>query len=292
MTDEADHGDDAYLWDKSGEPDPEVRRLEEALAPLRYDGAIPAPANQGGGWLTRGLAAAAAIAIVAWGAWSVSDDPRPTEIAAGEEAPAWAVEHLSGAARVGGSVTRDLRELPVGTWLETAQGASVRVHVPVIGRVDVAPETRMRIKATGTDEHRIELQRGRIAARVDAPPRLFVVDTPSATAVDLGCAYTLDVDDRGGGALRVTSGVVALESPAGPASIVPAGAMCETRPGRGPGTPVFVDAPTELRSAVGLIDFVPGRGDEALREGVVALDEVMLETWRDELEWGWLGWGD
>jgi len=27
---------DDYLWDKSGEPDPEIKELEEILAPLRY----------------------------------------------------------------------------------------------------------------------------------------------------------------------------------------------------------------------------------------------------------------
>ena len=27
---------DDYLWDKSGEPDPEIQELEEILAPLRY----------------------------------------------------------------------------------------------------------------------------------------------------------------------------------------------------------------------------------------------------------------
>lgn len=28
---------DDYLWDKSGEPDPEIQELEEILAPLRYE---------------------------------------------------------------------------------------------------------------------------------------------------------------------------------------------------------------------------------------------------------------
>ena len=27
---------DDYLWDRSGPPDPDVERLEQALAPLRY----------------------------------------------------------------------------------------------------------------------------------------------------------------------------------------------------------------------------------------------------------------
>ena len=41
--------DDDYLWDGSGEPDPEVVRLESLLAPLRHRGsaagAAAAPAR-------------------------------------------------------------------------------------------------------------------------------------------------------------------------------------------------------------------------------------------------------
>ena len=36
-----------------------------------------------------------------------------------------------------------------------------------------------------------------MSARIWAPPRLFYVNTPSAVAEDLGCAYTLEVDDLG-----------------------------------------------------------------------------------------------
>jgi len=53
------------------------------------------------------------------------------------------------------------------------------------------------------------------APRFSAPPRLVIVETASARAVDLGCAYTLSVDAAGGRRLRVTSGWVALETPDG-----------------------------------------------------------------------------
>src|SRR6185295_11964349 len=89
-----------------------------------------------------------------------------------------------------------------------------------------------------------------------APPRLFFVDTPSAVAADLGCAYTLEVDDQGASKLSVTSGWVALELK-DRESIVPAGASCDTRPGVGPGTPYFDDAPSVLREALKTVDFNP-----------------------------------
>ena len=86
------------------------------------------------------------------------------------------------------------------------------------------------------------------------PPRLFFVDTPSAVAADMGCAYTLEVDDHGGSLLLVTSGWVALQLK-DRESMVPAGAACETRKDIGPGTPYFVDATPAFREALQKIDF-------------------------------------
>jgi hypothetical protein len=99
-------------------------------------------------------------------------------------------------------------------------------------------------------------------AHIWAPPRLFFVDTASAEAIDLGCAYTLEVDDAGRGLLEVTSGWVALVRD-GRESYVPIGAMCETRPGTGPGTPYFKDASDQFREALEKFDFENG-GTDAL----------------------------
>jgi hypothetical protein len=176
-----------------------------------------------------------------------------------------------------------------------------------------------------------------MSARIWAPPRLFFVDTPSAVAADLGCAYTLEVDDHGASLLRVTSGWVALELK-DRESIVPAGAACETRPGIGPGTPYFEDSTAAFREALKKVDFDGDVGvrsaaltvmlNEArprdtltlwhllarvngqdrvrvyekmamfappppgvTREGVLQLDQQMLETWRHALESSWINGG-
>jgi len=86
------------------------------------------------------------------------------------------------------------------------------------------------------------LERGTIHAVIWAPPGEFVVDTPSAVAVDLGCVYTLHVDDSGAGLLRTTMGWVGFKLN-GQESFIPAGAICQTRPKIGPGTPYMEDAP-------------------------------------------------
>src|SRR5207249_4003754 len=78
--------------------------------------------------------------------------------------------------------------------------------------------------------------------------------TPSATAADLGCAYTLEVDNAGRSLLHVTAGWVALQLK-DRESIVPAGALCETRKGIGPGTPYFEDASERFRNALSKLDF-------------------------------------
>ena len=67
--------DTSYLWDRSGEPDAEVARLETLLAQLRQhrraagaSGTRPSSARRQRAWTTGAFAAAAAALIVA-AAW-------------------------------------------------------------------------------------------------------------------------------------------------------------------------------------------------------------------------------
>lgn len=169
---------------------------------------------------------------------------------------AWQVKRLGGTPRIGAEGIANDGQLEVGEWLETDGNSSARIAVGSIGNVDIEKNTRVRLLETQPTEHRLELARGKMSARIWAPPRLFFVDTPSAVAADLGCAYTLEVDDSGGSILRVTSGWVALELK-DRESIVPAGASCETRPVVGPGTPYFEDSSAAFREALQKVDFDP-----------------------------------
>jgi hypothetical protein len=246
---------DDYLWNKQGKPPKDVAKLESVLGRLRYE--KPSRAHRGQRFRRWGLRrlvplAIAAVALLALAIfWPTSEPPSP----ALEVSP---LAHCAAAACTRG-------KLQVGEWLETDEGASARVHVAQFGYLDVAPKTRLRLKTSRATEQRLELARGRVSAQVSAPPRLLIVETPSAVAVDLGCAYTLDVDAAGNGLLRVTTGYVALELP-GRSAFVPAGAECESRVGKGIGTPRFADAPAPLRAALRRLDF-DGPSDEAL--GVV-----------------------
>jgi len=147
--------------------------------------------------------------------------------------------------------------MAAGEWVETGAGSRARIVVGDIGTVDVEPGTRVQLGEVRPTEYRLALARGTIRAQINAPPRLFIVDTPASTVVDLGCAYTVTVADDGASELRMTDGWAALEW-RGRASLVPAGAICRTRPGVGPGIPYFEDAPASLKRAVDAFDFADG----------------------------------
>ena len=129
----------------------------------------------------------------------------------------------------------------------------------------------MQLGSVQPEQYRLALARGTISARIAAPPRLFFVETPASTVVDLGCAYTVRVDDEGAGLLRVTEGWASLEWN-GREALVPAGASCRTRPNVGPGTPSFEDAPAALQQALAAFDFAGG-GSDALN---IVLSEARL----------------
>src|SRR5262249_25596117 len=114
--------------------------------------------------------------------------------------PSWEVKGLPG--------TSLLRP---GDVLQTDTTSKAEIKIANIGQLLVSPNTRIRLLVTKSDEHRIALDHGRVEAQTWAPPRLFVVDTPSASAIDLGCKYSLQVQDDGSSLLHVTLGLVALE---------------------------------------------------------------------------------
>jgi len=183
--------------------------------------------------------------------------------------PAWDVARLEGAPKVGAERIEGNGRLAVGEWLETDATSRAQINVANIGRVEIEPNSRVRLVGTSSTEHRLAMERGQLHATISAPPRLFIVETPSAVAVDLGCSYTLEVDKAGRSILHVTTGWVALELK-GRESIVPAGAVCVTQPGKGPGTPYFDDASRAFQDALSKLDFQNG--------GARALSIVLAEA--------------
>jgi len=256
-----------YLWDGKGEPDAEVRELEERLRPLRRLPPQPAWPAEGGGkkrWRWAGLAAAAVVTIAFVA--SVLRSPVARE--------GWGLRWLEGDSWSDSRVVRE-ETLGVGEWIET-RAARARLSVGTsgdeIGEVQLEPRTRVGLVDPGERAHRLSLSRGVMHATIWAPPGDFVVDTPSAVAVDMGCRYTLEVDEQGAGLLRVEAGWVGFEH-RGLQSLVPAGAMCATRTGIGPGTPSFETASRAFALALEAIDFGPA--GQARQQ---ALERVLTEA--------------
>ncbi len=254
---------DDYLWDGSGEPDPEIQRLEKILRRFRHNRPTPAfagvqlgqpakPRLWQGIWFPRLAALTATLLVIAAAAF-VFRRPTPTH----PLQPAWDVTLVAGTPRIGPQAivaSGGRGRLGIGQTLETDGRSRARIRVEEIGQVDVEPDTRLRLLKSDSGQKRLALDRGTIHATIWAPPGKFVVDTPSAMAVDLGCAYTLQVDDSGTGLLRTTLGWVGFRLEDHDA-FIPAGAACATRPKIGPGTPYFEDASEPFRAALSKFDF-------------------------------------
>src|SRR5208282_4817239 len=227
---------DDYLWDGSGEPDPEIQKLESTLAKFRHQGrapefpeitAMPPPRF----WQrlvpvrwSFGLAATTAtiLFIAAFGILQWSQKPSTTSGAG------WDVESVAGTPRVESNafgMNSGAAKLGVGQTLVTDSHSKANISIADIGTVNVEPNTRLRMVAGGNGHDRLALDRGTIHAFIWALPGEFTVDTPSAIAVDLGCSYTLQVDDSGAGLLRTKLGWVGFKLD-GHEAFIPAGAVC------------------------------------------------------------------
>jgi len=205
-----------YLWDRSGE-DEEVQKLEEMLSVFR------GPASQ----FRAPRSPLRALFLLPLAAMVVLGVALPAFLA--YRATGW----RAGAVAVyrPGAVIRANKPLQLET--------------PSIGTVDVAAGTTLRI----VDKRRLALDVGRIHATTTSPPGIFIVDTPSTHATDLGCEYTLDVAKDGCGSLHVTAGWVELGD-GFVQSLVPRGASATFDAAGSLSPAVFDDASPAFKEAI------------------------------------------
>jgi FecR protein len=273
---------DDYLWDGSSEPDPEIQRLEGLLGRFRHD--RPAPVFpeivRDRRWafrpwrmrlfpaLTTTVGVLAAIVIVTFLVFRT--EPSPTTVAG------WDVSRVEGAPRIGRTTIggkEGTSRLGIGQMLETDRQSRASLQADDVGQIQVGPSTSLRLLSMGSGLKRIALDRGTIRTYIWAPPGQFVVDTPSAVTVDLGCAYTLQVDDSGAGMVRTSMGWVGFKLN-GHESFVPAGAACATRSRVGPGTPYFEDVSVEFRAALARFDFEDSTAQQRAHDAAIVLREA------------------
>src|SRR5690349_3738825 len=175
-----------YLWDRSGPADPEIQRLETLLSTYRLGERpmrIPVREPQGlslRAWrLGFALAACAVIALVLFAYRAYNTASAGWQFVAEEGHP-----DVEGRSMKSGV-------LHVGQSLETMAGERVRLQVASIGEVEVRDQSQVRLLESREGRQRLAMPFGTMHARIYAPPAVFIVDTPAARAVDLGCEYTL-----------------------------------------------------------------------------------------------------
>jgi len=225
---------DDYLWDKSGEPDAEVQKLEVLLG--RYRSAAPMPDFNRVAVIRRRplwpFAVAAALIVCAiLGA-----------IRFYTPANRWRATDESGVADVPHSLLR------AGDVVRTERG-TVRLQSPAVGTIDLGANTIVRLVENRTRRHRLALAAGTIHAKTTSQPGVFVIDTPKARAIDLGCEYTLTIAPNGGGELHVISGWVDLTHDY-EQSLVPQGASAFIGSDSSLTVPIFDDAAPRFKTAV------------------------------------------
>lgn len=261
--------DNDYLWDRSGPVDDDVAAIERLLNPYALRDQAPqqpAVAASGGGasvpaphvttrqWRTRSrgslgrLAALAAmisgIAIGGYG-WYWQRLQWPA-------AHGWPAALVQGEATLDGRAMGSSQSLSPGSVLETGERGVAKLQVARIGEVVLGRDSRLRLEATRSGKHRVQLERGTLWARIWAPPGAFGVGVPSGEALDLGCEFTIRTDARGEGHLQVQSGWVQFEN-FDAEVLVPQGAQVVLY-AKGPGTPYASDAAPAFVAALAVID--------------------------------------
>lgn len=243
---------DDYLWSGTGEPNPEVKRLESLLSRFQHRGeafqfpltadVLARPRVRWKIWVPSFAAAALALAAAIWLAPHFSPDPR------------WQVVRVEGSVKLTDAVAKPGARIAAGKSIETGEASHITLQVDGLGRVDLGPNTRLSLLQTTRQHEEARLDQGTIHAQVIAPPYVFLVHTPAAYALDMGCAYTLQVNPDGSGILEVTEGWIQFQH-GWIQSMVPAGADAEMRPGFGPGAPFFADASEKFRNALEIVNF-------------------------------------
>ncbi len=260
MNEERDDTEEAYLWDRSGRPDPSVRRLEALLGRYAWRGAWRDARSSHA--RARGSRRVFARVVLAAGVVLAC-------------AVIWRVFAREGARAGGYAVQGHPRTAWIGEgeWMETG-AASALLEIADLGTVDVGEHARLLVERSGRELHRLFLERGRISAVISADPEVFQVETPAGLSIDLGCFYELDVAADGSTSILVRTGAVSFDGN-GRRVIVPSDAMARATREWGPSSPVYRDSSDELLARVERVEFA---AEPALAEVQAVLAELTSLT--------------
>ncbi|MFT4178830.1 MAG: hypothetical protein QM612_05110 [Thermomonas sp.] len=248
---------DDYLWNRSGAVDPQIAELERllaghALGPASRRALVRTAARRPRRRWRVAIAAAAVLALCAIGMQHWYQQRLQWD--AGEP---WQVIARQGDVRTDGS---HARALAVDGLIETGAGGAARLRAAGIGEVAIGPGSRLRLVETRTGRHRVQLQQGRMWARVWAPPGQFGVSLPGSDVFDLGCEFELAIDAAGNGSLRVRSGWVQIDNTHREV-LAPQGTRVRLHGSGAAGTPYAEDAAAAFIAALDAVDARAGAVD-------------------------------
>lgn len=229
-------------------------RFDPGRHPLRLDAPGPVQARRRP---SLALALVSSIALVI-GGWLVVQIG--SERSAGDRGGEFALVESSGHV-----------EWEPNRELVSHAGARARLRVGTIGTLELDESSRLRLLSARADDYRVFLEAGSLTASIFAAPRVFAVGTPAGLAVDLGCVYRTTVESDGAARIEVRGGRVSFEAE-GLHALVPSGAECRARPGRGIGLPHWTAAEPVLAQAVQRFD--SARSDSEREDAIVALLEA------------------
>jgi hypothetical protein len=191
-----------YLWNPNAHADPEIMALEAQLQSfgskaLRLaDRRVPSNARRlrpSRWWI--GIAASLAVTVAG----------SAVLLRHRLEWPASAAWTLS---RTSADGQTRVAQLDVGSVLATQANETITLAAARIGTITLAPGSAINLLETRTGRHRLELQHGRLHAKIWAPPGHFGVRSGDGVAVDLGCEFEIMTETTGRGALKVANGWV------------------------------------------------------------------------------------
>ena len=267
--DERMHHEDDYLWDRSDPADADVARLERLLGGYAHAGTprrTGVPSRRAMRARRRWRIALAAAAMLACCAVAMQlwyrqrlrwDEGRP-----------WQVVAQGSDVRIDGRNVTTRAQLAIDDVLETGNNTAARLQAAGIGEIAVGEGSRLRLVETRTGRHRVQLQQGRLWARVWAPPGQFGVGLHGMDVLDLGCEFLVEADARGSGTLTVLSGWVQVDN-LWREVLVPQETRVRLRGAHLAGTPYDVRASAGFIAALDAIDArdgqVPANGVEVRR---------------------------
>lgn len=256
------------LWDPKLPADAELRHMQELLAPYAAQRRAtlaepplvhPVRTVPRSRWPLGTLAIAASLLLTLWAAHAYRLH--------WPEGQAWPVY---------GAL--DQHALAPGERLQTAANQTVQLQVARIGELQIAPDSSLRLIDSRSGRHRIELEHGRVHARIWAPPGQFGINSGAMEVIDLGCEFVLERNINGSGSLSVRSGWV-QQHIGGQEQLVPAGHSLQFT-AVSADSPLRIDAPLALRQALTALDqalrstdLAAGRDQLAAAVAAAARDE-------------------